>query len=432
MIKKEFEEETNLFNDAQAYLESTRCLMCEDAPCEQGCPANVPIKKFIRAIRFNSNRRSINLIREANVFAGVCGTICPVDSLCESKCTNNDLAYPIKISALQRYVAEKDFQAKFRSIPKPSVDKNKKAAVIGAGPAGLAAAYYLSLYGIDVTVFEKNNKPGGLLNFGIPSYRLSRELVKNEINFITEEVGIKVNTDKSLGTDFSIDDLFNQGFNAVIIGIGLSDSTGMNIPGKDLDGVTPAIKFLRDAAVNPDNVKIGKRVAVIGGGSVAMDAAITSHKLGADVTILYRRRIKDMPASKFEVDAALNYGIQINTKSLPVEYIGENNKLKKIKVIRIQGDFESRKLENIPDSEYIIDADMVIEAIGQTPDESVKESLKDFDNSNGKLIVNDNFETSVKNVYAVGDIVKGGGGTVVKSVAEAKKAAEYIAANLNI
>ncbi len=430
MILENVREEIRLFNDAQAYIESTRCLMCEDAPCEKGCPANVPIKKFIRAIRFENPRRSINLIRSANVFAGVCGTICPVDSLCESRCTNNDLAYPIKISTLQRYVADKDFISQYRTIPRPEIKSDVKVAIIGGGPAGLAAAYYLLLNGIKATVFEKNEKPGGLLKYGIPAYRLSQELVEKEINFIVNETGVIVETNMSLGENFTIDDLKKDGFEYIIIATGLSGSYRMDIPGKDLEGVIPAIDFLREVATKKD-VNIGEKVIVIGGGSVAMDSAITSLKLGADVTILYRRRIKDMPASKFEVEDALNKGIQINTKSLPVEYIGENGKLKKVKVIRMRSkdinNFTSKNLEPIEGSEYIVEADTVIEAIGQAPDEKIKEAFKNLENKNGFLIVNDKYETSEKNIYAVGDIVLGGGKTVVKAVAEAREVANIIA-----
>ena len=418
------------FNISQAYLEASRCLYCDDSPCEQGCPANVPVKKFIRAIRFNNTRRAANLIREANILGGICGAICPVEKLCEKNCTNTELAYPIRIGLLQRFAIEFALDRGYHDIEKEE-SKDKKVAVIGAGPAGLSCAYYLALKGYDVTIFEKNEKPGGLLVYGIPVYRLSRELIEREINLIKEN-GVKIETNKALGKDFTIDDLFNNGFKAVFIGVGLGESAKAGIPGEGLGNFYTALDFLRKSIQSPDSLKIGKKVVIIGGGSVAMDVAVTSKKLGAEeVHIVCLENTDEMPADIKEREEAWSLGVMFNTRSKPVEITGENGKVTGLKAVRIRwkepGKFIPSNAEEIPGTEYFLPADIVIEAIGQKTDSLVIEALKDIKMEKGKIIVDENMKTSREGVFAGGDIISGGGGTVVQSVKEGRKAAESIA-----
>lgn len=422
--------------DEEAKIEASRCLLCDDPPCTKNCPAEVEVKKFIRAIRFDNPRRAIDLIKSKNVFAGTCGLICPTEKLCEKGCTQKELLIPVRIGDLQRYSAEWEFPRKIKTYPQIKFNK-KSVAVIGAGPSGLSAASELVKNGFDVTVFEKKSHPGGLLIYGIPSYRLPSEIVENEIEWI-KKIGVKIRLNQNFGKDFSITDLFNSGFKAIYIACGLPNSSNLQIDGEKLDGVHYALPFLEKVSMfsrfNKEEVRVGKKVVVIGGGGVAMDCATSAKLLGAeDVLCVCLEGLNEMPASEEEKKIAIEEGVQFITRSKPLQIVENNGKVAGLKGCRIRWKepykFIPSNAEEIIGTEFNLIADTIIVAIGQKPDRDLTSSLEGVNIDGNGYIITDpvTFMTSRKGVFAGGDCRLFGGQTVVNSVKEGRIAAKSIA-----
>jgi len=428
-MKLNFKETKEVMTETQAVLEASRCLLCEDAPCNKGCPAGIDVKKFIRAIRFENYRRAIDLIKKKNILAGVCGTVCPREALCEKECSTTKLSTPIKIGDLQRFVAEKEYTAKIKSFPE--IKKNKmKVAVIGSGPAGLSCAAELAIQGFEVTIFEKRERLGGVLTYGIPTYRLSKRMVKQEINYV-KKLGVKVKRNKTVD---SLDEIFDAGFKAIFIGVGLGKPLFCRIPGEELEGVVAGLEFLEEVNRNPKRVKISERVIVIGGGSVAMDCACSALRVGAKhIDLVCLEAPNEMPAFKEEIERALNEGVNVHPRFMPLRIMGNNGRVNGLEAIKIDwkipGRFVPENAVKIKGSNLTLIGDTVIETIGQAPEESLL--FKGLKRDRGYLVVNEDMITSREGVFAGGDIiVSKEGRTVVQSVAEGKKAGQAIATYL--
>ncbi|MCK4649276.1 NAD(P)-dependent oxidoreductase [bacterium] len=432
--KKGFKEIHRCYEPHQAYLEAARCLMCEDAPCTKGCPAGVDIKAFIRKIRFHNLRGAIREIRKANVLAGICGRVCPQELLCQKECSNTEIDIPIDIAALQRYVADVDFKKGPRPLPGVSA-KGIKVAIVGSGPAGLAVAANLAQKGYEVSIFEAEAKLGGLLTYGIPPHRLPPSATQKEIRYI-KRMGVKIKCRTKI-TD--IDELFKKGFKAIFIGVGLPGVRKIGLPGENLKGVYTALEFLKDVIENkgtPKRTRIGKRVVVIGGGDVAMDAASSALRLGAQrVDLVCLEGYDEMPSSPEERRISWEEGIEIHTRVIPLRIIGSKGKVTGYKGIGIRwrkpGLFVPSNAIPIPGTEFSLKVDTVIEAIGQLPD---TENIKGFRGIKtagpGYIVAKEKtFRASRPRVFAAGDIVNRGA-TVVQAVADGNAAAEAIDAYL--
>lgn len=409
----------------QAMAEAARCLFCHDAPCVKGCPVGIDIPGFIKRIKTRNYPGAIKIIREANVLGGVCARVCPSAEQCEKNCSSSGLSEPIAIAALQRFVTDME-AAKGIKLPPQAESTGKKVAVIGSGPAGLSAAAELTRLGYSVTIYEAAHRPGGVMAYGIPPYRLPFIVLDQEIRPILERVELKAGC--MVGKDISLEDL-KKDFAAVFIGCGLGEPVALNIPGEELPGVVNAQDFL--AAVNHavengcEKPTVGKRVAVLGGGNVAIDAACTAKRLGAEqVMVIYRRSEAEMPAWKSEVAFAREEGIEFRFLETPVAVLG-NSVVSGLRLIRMalgEPD-ESGRRRPVPvaGSEFELAADMVIKALGQ----NAKPAFGLATDKKGLLLVNEEGQTSDPAVFAGGDAVNGGL-TVVRAVAEGRRAAQGI------
>ncbi|MBU4560805.1 NAD(P)-dependent oxidoreductase [bacterium] len=432
--KKSFREIHRCYEPHQAYLEASRCLMCEDAPCTKECPAGVDIKKFIRKIRFHNLRGAIREIRKANVLAGICGRVCPQELLCQKECSNTEIDIPINITALQRYVADVDFKKGPRPLPGVS-SKGIKVAIVGSGPASLAVAANLAQKGYEVSIFEAEAKPGGLLTYGIPPHRLPPSATQKEIRYI-KKMGVNIKCNTKI-TD--IDELFKKDFKAIFIGVGLPGARKIGLPGENLKGVYTALEFLKDVIENKcktKKTKIGKRVVVIGGGDVAMDAASCALRLGAQrVDLVCLEGYDEMPSSPEERRISWEEGVEIHTRVMPLRIIGSKGRVTGYKGIGIRwrkpGLFIPSNAIPIPGTEFSLKVDTVIEAIGQMPDTGNVKGFKRIETAGSGYIVakKKTFKTSCPGVFAAGDIVNRGA-TVVQAVADGNAAAEAIDAYL--
>jgi glutamate synthase (NADPH/NADH) small chain len=436
--------------DTQAKLEASRCLMCDDPPCVKACPAGVPVKHFIRAIRFDSPRRAINLIRDRNVLAGVCGLACPVDNLCVGACTSTDLSTPIAIGKLQHYAAVTEIQSGRKPTPRPA--SGDRVAIIGAGPAGLAAAAELACLGHRPTVFEKSKHPGGVCTYGIHSRRVPRALTAAEIEYI-KGLGVEIRTGCAFGDGDaadvapppsavdSLDGLFAAGFKAVYVATGLQEPATPRIPGESLKGVTTWKALLEAFAAHglgdARKPAVPKQVIVVGGGSVAMDAACAAKSLGAkEIDMLCLEAPNEMPAYHAELDDAWAEGIRFHTRSLPLRLTGKQGKVTGLRAVRIRWlrpkNFTPRNAEKIKGTEYWLPGSMVIFAIGAKPSPDFRKALRGVKlDKAGRIIVDpETGATSRAGVFAGGDVVPGGGTMIVKAVAEGKRAGQAIDAFL--
>lgn len=398
------------------------------APCRSACPAGISVEGYVALIRKGLFREALKLVKRDNPFAAVCGRIC--HHPCEKACYRGHQDEPIAIEALKRFIADLDLLSEDPYIPERKPLKEKKVAIIGAGPAGLTAAYYLAIEGYQVTVFDAMKKPGGLLEYGIPAFRLPKDIVQKEISLI-EALGVKINTGKVWGQDFTIRQLKEQGYDAILIATGTPKPLMQNVPGENLNGVIPAIEFLKNFHTGK-KVSVGEKVVVIGGGNVAFDAARTVVRLGTTkkVTILYRRSERELPASREEFQNALEEGIEVKFLTGCVEILGKE-KVEGIKAIKMElgpADESGRRRPIPVEGGYFnIDADTVIVAIGQRTDTSPLEKeppeLRPALSKWGTIIVDPiTFETSIPGLFAAGDIVLAPS-TVVQAVGTAKEAA---------
>jgi len=415
--------------------EAARCLLCFDAPCSQACPAGTDPGSFIRKLRFRNVTGAIRTIKENNPFGWTCGVVCPTAKLCELACSRTAIDRPIQIGKVQRFLVEHGWIMGFSPIKKAEPTKGK-VAVVGSGPAGLTCARQLALNGYEVTVFEKKDQPGGNLRYGIPPFRLSERGFEREIDEIMS-LGVNIKTSSPVEGKDGLEKLKEEKYQAVFFSPGLWQPIRLGIKGSDLDGVMSATDFLgalRTSESSTIENKIqGKTVAVIGGGSVALDAAQWAKKLGArDVYILYRRSFTEMPAEEKEKIQALNDGIHFLILTQPVKYNGDGT-LESITCRRTHlgepDDSGRRRPEEITGSEFEMPFEFAIEALATRPETTLQELADVIWENNLLSATDETLQTSLPWIYAGGDIVRGPA-LVVEAVADGKKAAEAIAQHL--
>ncbi len=429
------------FTPELAINEAHRCLQCPDPPCVKGCPVEIDIPEFIKKIEDGDFQGAVKVIKRTNLLPAITGRVCPQDEQCEAKCVLGKKFKPVAIGNLERFVADWERENNLTEIPNKQSPKEKKVAIIGAGPAGLTVAADLIQKGYEVTIFEALHKPGGVLVYGIPEFRLPKNIVQKEIELL-EKLGVKIITDFVVGKTATIDELMQEeGYDAVFIGIGAGLPWFLNIPGENLIGVYSANEYLTrvnlmKAYMFPDYdtpLIESKKIAVIGGGNTAMDAARTALRSGAEkVYLLYRRSRKEMPARTEEIDHAEEEGIDFIFLTNPVEFIGdENGRLKSVKVIKMQlgepDESGRRRPIPIPGSEYEIEIDTAIVAIGNSSNPLLLQTTPDIQTDKWGHIVVDTTtgKTSKRGVFAGGDIVRGEA-TVILAMGDGRVAARAI------
>lgn len=444
---RNFNEVALGYSEEQALLEASRCLTCKKPLCMEGCPVEVDIPLFIKFIQEESRdfQKAINKIKEKNNLPAICGRVCPQESQCEKYCILGKKSQPVAIGRLERFVADWEM-AHGESKANPVKPTGKRVAVVGSGPAGLTVAADLAMLGHEVTVMEALHIPGGVLVYGIPEFRLPKTIVRREIDNI-RKLGVTVKTNMVVGKINTVDELLNGEYDAVFIGTGAGLPYFMDIPGENFNGVYSANEYLTrnnlmKGYLFPEYmtpIKTGDKVAVIGAGNVAMDAARTARRLGAkDVYIVYRRSEKEMPARAEEIEHAIEEGVQLRLLTSPVEILGDANG-------RVRGlicqkyelgepDASGRRTPvAIPGSEYELPMNTVVMALGQGPNPLVSQTTPDLQvNKWGNIVADEaDGKTSKPGVFAGGDIVTGAA-TVIKAMGAGKKAAraihEYLAA----
>lgn len=434
---KNFAEVALGYSEETALNEAERCLGCANAPCISKCPVGVNIKGFIAKIKEHDFEGAYQTISVDSSLPAVCGRVCPQESQCESACTRGFRGDPVGIGRLERFVADWHAAQENLVIEKPTPNGHK-VAVVGSGPSGLTCAGDLAKAGYAVTIFEALHTPGGVLVYGIPEFRLPKSIVQKEIDNL-KALGVTIDTNVVIGRSLTIDELFADGYEAVFIGSGAGLPMFMHIPGENLKGVLSANEFLtrinlmkayKEDADTP--VQRGKRIAVVGGGNVAMDAARCAKRLGADeVYIVYRRSEQELPARREEVEHAKEEGIVFRFLTNPTEILGDEQKntiaLRCVEMELGEPDQSGRRRPISKEgSEFNLDVDMVIMALGTTPNPLIKSTTKGLDtNPKGCLIVNEAGLTTREGVYAGGDAVTGAA-TVIKAMGAGKLGAKSI------
>ena len=436
---KNFEEVTLGYTKEMAMEEATRCLNCKNKPCVNGCPVNVPIPEFIEKVAAGDFEAAYEVITSENALPAICGRVCPQENQCEGKCVRGIKGEPVAIGRMERFVA--DYHMANAKPAEITIEKNgKKVAVVGCGPAGITCAGELIKKGYDVTVFEALHKPGGVLSYGIPEFRLPKDLVAKEIETV-QKLGVDIETNVIVGRSVTIDELMEDGYKAVFVGSGAGLPRFLNIPGENLLGVYSANEFLTRVNLMkgykfpecPTPVKVGKKVAVVGAGNVAMDAARTAKRLGAEeVYIVYRRSEEEAPARLEELHHAKEEGIIFRFLNNPVGIEGnEDGWVSSIEIVKQElGEPDAsgrRSPVPIEGSNYKIDMDTVIIAIGQSPNPLIRHTTPGLDVQKwgGIIVDEDTMKTSKDGVYAGGDTVTGAA-TVILAMGAGKKAAAAI------
>ena len=443
---KNFSEVALGYTKEMAMEEATRCLGCPKMPCKNGCPVQINIPDFIAKVAEGDFEAAYQIINKTSSLPAVCGRVCPQENQCEKYCVRGVKGEPVAIGRLERFVADWH-NANATQPPKKPASNGHKVAIIGSGPAGLTCAGDLAKLGYEVTVFEALHKAGGVLVYGIPEFRLPKAIVQKEVDTL-KQLGVEVAVNTVVGKTITIDELMGEmGFEAVFIGSGAGLPKFMNIPGENLQGVYSANEFLtrinlmkayREGADTP--IKHSLKVAVVGGGNVAMDAARCAKRLGADVHIVYRRSMEELPARHEEVEHAEEEGIIFDTLTNPVEILSyhnpddkrdpKNGSVRGIRCIRMElGEPDEkgrRRPIEIPGSEFDMEMDCVIMALGTNPNPLIKNTTKGLEvNKHGGIIVDENALTSREGVYAGGDAVTGAA-TVILAMGAGKQAAAAI------
>ena len=441
-----FDEVALGYTEEQAIDEANRCLSCKNTPCVTGCPVKIHIPEFIAKIKEGDFEGAYQIISKSSSLPAVCGRVCPQEVQCESKCVRGIKGESVGIGRLERFVA--DWHNTFATKdPTPTKSNRHKVAIVGSGPSGLTCAGDLAKKGYDVTVFEALHTAGGVLVYGIPEFRLPKAIVAKEVDTL-KKLGVKIETNVVIGKTLTIDELFEQGYEAIFIGSGAGLPNFMGIPGEALCGVYSANEFLTRSNLmksyrsNPETpIMKGGKVAVVGGGNVAMDAARTALRLGAEkVYIVYRRSMEELPARREEVEHAEEEGIEFRLLCNPIEIIGYNNPdnprdpkngfvtgMRCVKIELGEPDDRGRRRPIVVDgSEFTLDVDTVIMSIGTSPNPLIKSTTDGLDvNSRGGIIVNEDGLTSRNAVYAGGDAVTGAA-TVISAMGAGKVAAKSI------
>ena len=443
---KNFKEVALGYSEETAVAEAQRCLNCKNRPCVSGCPVNVHIPDFISKIKEGNFEGAYREISLSSTLPAVCGRVCPQETQCESKCTLGIKFEPVGIGRLERFVADwhNENQTAAPDAPKSN---GHRVAIVGSGPSGLTCAGDLAKKGYKVTVFEALHTAGGVLVYGIPEFRLPKSIVAKEVDTL-KALGVDIETNVVIGKTLTVDELFDMGYEAVFIGSGAGLPNFMGIPGESLKGVYSANEFLtrsnlmkayKDDPVTP--IMKGGKVAIIGGGNVAMDAARTALRLGADkVYVVYRRSMEELPARKEEVEHAMEEGIDFRLLNNPVEILGYNNPdnprdekngfvtgMKCIKMELGEPDARGRRRPiPIEGSEFTLDVDTVVVSIGTSPNPLIKSTTKGLEvNERGGIIINEDGLTTRDCVYAGGDAVTGAA-TVISAMGAGKHAAKAI------
>jgi glutamate synthase (NADPH/NADH) small chain len=421
-------------NKTAAVVEANRCIFCYDAPCTKSCPTSIDIPKFIKQITTDNVKGSAHTIFSSNIMGAGCSKVCPVEKLCEGACVYNLLEEePIQIARLQQYSTMKALQENWQLFERKPAN-GKKVAIVGAGPAGLSCAHVLAREGIEVTIYEKEEKGGGLMTYGIAAYKVTPKFCEDEVNYITSIGGIEIKYNQELGKNLSLADL-QQNYDAVYLGIGVGVARQLDIPGEDLLGVVDAIKFIYDLRDKGyPAIPVGDKVAVIGMGMTAIDAATQAKRLGAkEVTMIYRRTQEEMPCTEYELNIAKLDGCEIIWLAAPKEVKGVNGKVTQLvcTVMKLgEPDISGRRSPVDTGETITLDVDMVIKAAGQVPFENLVKS-SGINNKNGKIVIADNSATNINGVFAGGDAVNGGK-EVVDAVQAGKDGAVAILKHLKL
>ena len=424
---------------AHALAEADRCLLCYDAPCSKGCPAETDPGAFIRKLRLKNITGAIRTIKTNNILGGACGVLCPTAQLCEKECSATGISRPIEIGRIQRFLVEYGWETGFKVFEKPQ-PRSEQVAVVGSGPAGLSCAAELARDGFQVTVFEERPELGGVIRYGVPAYRFDKSFLQNELRDL-QDLGVQFKTNARIGGIEGAKRLLAEGFRAVFLSPGLWSAVRLRPAGKELEGLYSSVEYLQ--AVREERFRElvgeieGKTVAVVGGGSVAMDCVESSVKLGArDVYLVYRRSYAQMPAEEEERQEALSLGVHFLLLNQPVEYLNGNGRIRGLKLVRTRlgapDGSGRRRPERIEGSEWELAAEVVVEAIGNKVDESV-DWARGADGSAGLQVTDQGLivadpktgATEIKGIYAGGDIVRGPA-LVVEAVQDGKLAARSI------
>ncbi len=443
---RNFDEVALGYDEATAIDEALRCLDCKNMPCVAGCPVKIHIPEFIGKIKTGDFEQAYQIIAKSSALPAVCGRVCPQETQCEARCVRGIKGESVGIGRLERFVADLH-NMHSEKLPECAPKNGHRVAVVGSGPSGLTCAGDLAKMGYSVTVFEALHTPGGVLVYGIPEFRLPKSVVQKEID-ILRALGVEIMTNVIIGKTLTVDELFQEGFEAVFIGSGAGLPNFMDIPGEGLKGVYSANEYLTRSNLmkayldNPETpIMKGGRVAVVGGGNVAMDAARTALRLGAEkVYIVYRRSMEELPARREEVEHAMEEGIEFRLLCNPTEILGYENQndsrdpkngfVRAIRCIKMElGEPDERGRRSpvpIPDSHFTMDVDTVIMAIGTSPNPLIKTTTAGLDvNRRGGIIVTENGATTREGVYAGGDAVTGAA-TVISAMGAGKTAAKAI------
>ncbi len=439
--KHDFHEVPIGFTMEEAVVEASRCIDCGKPHCVEGCPVNIDIPGFLKALEKGDMQTSINILMNTNQLPSICGRVCPQDQQCELVCIVGKKNKPVSIGNLERFVA--DYAIEHNLIPDftptDAMEINQKIAIAGSGPAGLTVAAELRKLGYKVKIFEALHKPGGVLFYGIPRFRLPAKVIDNEINNL-KKMGVEIELNALIGRTYTIDGLFEEGYDAIMVGTGAGLPKMLGIPGENLKGVFSANEFLtRVNLMRADKfpeyitpVIVGKNVVIVGAGNTAMDAARTAMRFNPEsVTVVYRRSREEAPARTEEIEHAEQEGVKFLFLNNPVEMIGDDEyNLKEMKVIKMElGEPDEggrRRPMAIKGSEYNIKCDMMVSALGFGVNPLVTSTTKGIDvNAWGAIVVDENGMTTKEGVFAAGDIITGGS-TVIMAMGQAKTAAKGI------